>query len=368
VLTRLSVQGFRNLLDVDLRLGPLTALVGPNGAGKTNLLAAIRFLSLLARHPIAEAVRRLAGAEPGPLPTRFAGRSAPRLRLAAELIVRREVTDDLGVPTTAAKSTVRWALTLRPGEGGALELEEESLRPIRQADAHRDTRAWARLAFRDSVVSGRRRQPFVSTGGAVDRPSLRIHQEGLATRRVPARSAPCTMVCGAASAELPTLLAVRRELEAWRTLELEPGGSPRLSALEALAGDRRGYGTWLVEEPDNAIHPARIPELMALLRRIAVDPSRPAGEDNPVRQVLFTTHSPVMVEEVSPAQELVHLDPTEVERDGVSGCFAVPRYPAGSWRCAAAGEATALPPWKLEPYFRRASAPRQLELPTEPED
>ncbi|HEX9736127.1 MAG TPA: AAA family ATPase [Thermoanaerobaculia bacterium] len=45
MIRRLTISNYRSLgQDVDLRLGPLTALVGQNGSGKTNVVDALRFL------------------------------------------------------------------------------------------------------------------------------------------------------------------------------------------------------------------------------------------------------------------------------------------------------------------------------------
>jgi putative ATP-dependent endonuclease of OLD family len=41
VISRLRCQNFRSLEDLDIPLGPLTAIVGPNGAGKTTILHAL---------------------------------------------------------------------------------------------------------------------------------------------------------------------------------------------------------------------------------------------------------------------------------------------------------------------------------------
>lgn len=47
MLTRLTVNGFKNLIGVDVRFGPFTCIAGANGVGKSNLFDAIRFLSAL---------------------------------------------------------------------------------------------------------------------------------------------------------------------------------------------------------------------------------------------------------------------------------------------------------------------------------
>jgi predicted ATPase len=44
MITRLQVQNFKSLRDLDLELGPLNVLVGPNMSGKSNILSAFKFL------------------------------------------------------------------------------------------------------------------------------------------------------------------------------------------------------------------------------------------------------------------------------------------------------------------------------------
>ncbi len=51
MLTRLKVNGFKNLVNVDVSLGPFTCIAGVNGVGKSNLFDAIMFLSALADRP-----------------------------------------------------------------------------------------------------------------------------------------------------------------------------------------------------------------------------------------------------------------------------------------------------------------------------
>ena len=59
MLTRLKVDGFKNLVGADIRFGPFTCIAGANGVGKSNLFDAIRFLSLTANYSLLEAALRV---------------------------------------------------------------------------------------------------------------------------------------------------------------------------------------------------------------------------------------------------------------------------------------------------------------------
>ena len=75
-------------------------------------------------------------------------------------------------------------------------------------------------------------------------------------------------------------------------------GTLRFLALAVLEMDPETQGVLCLEEPENGIHPARIPAILRLLRDIAVDTSELAGPDNPLRQVIVNTHSPAVFQEV----------------------------------------------------------------------
>ena len=53
LLARVTVAGVAGLPDLELELGPVTALVGPRGSGKSQLLASIAWL-LTGRPPIVQ--------------------------------------------------------------------------------------------------------------------------------------------------------------------------------------------------------------------------------------------------------------------------------------------------------------------------
>ncbi|MFQ6132164.1 MAG: AAA family ATPase [Armatimonadota bacterium] len=80
-ITRLHVQGYRCLRDVDLELRPLTVLIGPNGSGKSSLLDVLLLLKQGLSGELGEALNERGGL--GRLATY--GREGP---LAVELVCR----------------------------------------------------------------------------------------------------------------------------------------------------------------------------------------------------------------------------------------------------------------------------------------
>ncbi len=75
-------------------------------------------------------------------------------------------------------------------------------------------------------------------------------------------------------------------------------GTLRFLALASIEIDPTLTGLTCMEEPENGIHPERIGAMLRLLGDIAVDAEVPTGEDNPLRQVIINTHSPVVVSQV----------------------------------------------------------------------
>lgn len=82
-------------------------------------------------------------------------------------------------------------------------------------------------------------------------------------------------------------------------------GTLRFLALTVLEQDPTASGLICLEEPENGIHPKRVPAMLQLLEDIAVDVDEPTGPDNPLRQVIVNTHSPVVVSQVTDDSLLV---------------------------------------------------------------
>ncbi|MCG8925545.1 AAA family ATPase [Lentzea sp. CC55] len=239
MLTRLEVDGFKNLVDTNIDFGAFTCIAGENGTGKSNVFDAIHFLSLLADRSLLDAAQEVRGihgertGDPRDLFWNGYSASNPRLKFAAEMIVPGEVEDDFGRPSRPTITFLRYELSLgyqaaRGSEKiGRLTLLEESLQHINLGDAPKRLRFPHNAGkFRKSILKGHRSgKAFISTAIENDQPVIKIHQDG-GSRGQPKPSAayraPATVVSTVTSADDPTILAARREMQSWRRLALEP--------------------------------------------------------------------------------------------------------------------------------------------------
>lgn len=457
MLTRLRVEGFKNLLDVDVRFGPYTCVAGPNGVGKSNLFDAILFLHLLTKHPIMEAVRLLRetkgrSAEPRSLFTTLGDFRAPEMRFTADLVVNRSAQDDFGVATDASISTLRYSVAFRLDQDNGterLELVHEGLEAITQRAARASLGFPAGKEFKDSCITGRRAGvPFISTQTEETEPVIQVHQEGHGGRKVPAPKSTRTTLGGMASSDFPTILAAHREMESWRTLLLEPSamrapsfyqddrvissrganlpgaifrlqqqerqsgqvcaelanslsqliddirelrirddpktetltlevrgadcvfyparslsdGTLRFLVLATLALDPDVRGIICLEEPENGVHPTRIPAIVSLLRDIAVDPQHAVDADNPLRQVVVNTHSPEVVQNCDPQAELIFIDDVCVTRNKNRGHVAAIKVPKTSWRARVDQGSAPIAPGRIAPYLPHGTSSRPNQM------
>jgi len=476
MLLRLKVNGFKNLMDVDVRFGPFTCVAGANGVGKSNLFDAMRFLSLLANKTLTEAALsvRAEGGSASDLRSLFhrvGDRYEDCMSFEAEMIVPAKAVDDLGQTGEASITILRYLLELgyrqdvrNSASLGSLEILKEELSHIKKGEAGKHLIfPHSRKKWRDGIVVGARRSPFISTEGDGEARVIKLHQDrsgtGRGGGRTLARSAanlPRTVLSVANAAESPTVLCARREMESWRILQLEPSAlrkpdeinaSPHLSingahlpaslyrlahtavvhskdqesvidpdfiyskvanrlttligdvrkvwvdrddkretltlqvtgidgtdhparslsdgtlrflALSVLELDVTAQGLICLEEPENGIHPERIPAMLQLLRDIATDPDEPVDETNPLRQVIVNTHSPAVVSEV-PDDSLLLADIGEDVRDRMRFKKVSFSCLSDTWRTKAPEKPPIVSKGKLMAYLNPSSPPKSKE-------
>lgn len=97
--------------------------------------------------------------------------------------------------------------------------------------------------------------------------------------------------------ELLTLNLIARDQTSHPAHALSDG-TLRFLALSVLDLDPLSKGLLCLEEPENGIHPDRIPSILKLLQDIACDTGYAVDDENPLRQVIINTHSPAVVRKV----------------------------------------------------------------------
>lgn len=251
----MQVHGFKNLLEFDASFGPFNCIAGENGVGKSNIFDAIQFLSLCADRSLVEAAQEVRSSrtegvgEPEHLFT--AGSTSRSMQFAIEMVVPRNVEDDFGTIVSPSITLLRYELEIgyeAPSSSvrhGRLVVEREELHHINRGDAHRHLRFPLSVRnFRDLIVTGRRSGgPFISTEAENER--ITVHgdsgRRGRPRRALPTR-AGTTVVSTINSADDPTILAARREMQSWRRLALEPSAlraADRYVDPQIMASDGR---------------------------------------------------------------------------------------------------------------------------------
>lgn len=129
-------------------------------------------------------------------------------------------------------------------------------------------------------------------------------------------------------------------------------GTLSFIALVLKQMEKRGQGLLCMEEPENGIHPRRIPAILDLLQDIAVDPEIPVDEANPLRQVIINTHSPAVVQQV-PEESLIVADRVPaLSKEGQQFHQLAFSVLPGSWRAKADPKASLITKGSLLAYLR----------------
>ncbi|MDD9980178.1 MAG: ATP-binding protein [Gammaproteobacteria bacterium] len=138
-------------------------------------------------------------------------------------------------------------------------------------------------------------------------------------------------------------------------------GTLRFLALSVLAEDPEAKGLICIEEPENGIHPERLPAMAELIRDLAVDVNDPIDSGNIMRQVILATHSPYFLQLQSPNDVLIAQE--TLMRCGDSSMRGLRCYSLeGSWRAAVGSGNSVLGISMMQDYLQPPEGV-QLRLP-----
>lgn len=354
MLTRLHVENFKCLRDVDIALGPFTVLIGPNDSGKSSILDALRLLGRTMREPLADIFhgddewRHLVWKQTQA--ASFAievdlknGLSENRYKL--DLRARNAFEEHVGGPDGGPPLVLRLPGRARTClsdhvRGWLRELGSLSLVPDEEAGevSEEDDEVLARLCS-DHL------HDLLALAAA---PRYRLNPEHLRRPAPTSRDAVLTPTGDNLAAVLDRLIsgpdrtaiirleeALHKAIPTLRgialpTVEGAPGaktlefvldtpnkaqpvtipcahasdGAMLLTAFLALAFSDEP-GMILIEEPENGLHPSRLHEVFDMLRDIS-----DGKVGNAPRQIIVTTHSPLLLNYARPEEvRIVQRDP-----------------------------------------------------------
>lgn len=252
MITRLKVNGFKNLVNVDVRFGAFTCIAGANGVGKSNLFDAIQFLSLLSETTLINAATsvRAETSQSGDIESLFhrSGTTVgKRMDFVVEMIVPQQGIDDFGQKVFAAWTFLRYSLSLVHRESSDLtaiplevineELERIPQHEVKQSLLFQPNKDWTnsvivggkstspKYLYTESESGSNARRVYLrqDTGGNPDRIG---HKRG-SPSPVATSNLPRTVLSSVNSAERPTVLMAKREMQSWRQMRLEPSALRR---------------------------------------------------------------------------------------------------------------------------------------------
>ncbi|WP_262057897.1 AAA family ATPase [Streptomyces sp. STR69] len=321
MITRIEIDGFKTFDDFSLDVPPFLVLLGANGSGKSNLLEAIALLGRLVREPSSQTLVRYAR-RGGP---RELFRRRPDGSLVDEIHIRANVLVETSEPELAhvgvhayigfrnAPDPLDVVVTIKDSRFGdevdrALKRATEGWRlldPLPDAmrlpaDAY-DIEALTEDGRNLGAVLGRlwkskeRKSAFLADAAAV-LPDVR----------------KIDVVQDRDQAQWDVW--IQYQYEPWMAPRVVSGGTLRVLALLAAAHDPAHPGVLMVEEPENGLHPNRVPRLLERLKARVTDLAayeEPAeGVGDALRQIIVTSHSPVVLASLldEASQDVVFMD------------------------------------------------------------
>lgn len=227
MITKIEISGFKSFQDFKVELSPFVVVAGLNAAGKSNLFDAIQLLSRLSQVKIVEAFDNLRGEAHELFSQNGDGTSASDMHFAVELLLDRQVRDAWGGVADLKYTRLRYSLDIvrRADKRGVerLFVSKEELSVIRRSedDWYRRYVGLHNHSWQVQLTGGR--APFISTKEENGVSTIYLHQDnGSSGRPRPTADLESTMLSSVTNTDFPHALAVKKEMENWHFLQLNP--------------------------------------------------------------------------------------------------------------------------------------------------
>lgn len=361
MISSIRLSSFKGHRETRMPLGRLTVLVGPNGAGKTSVLQALELLTRLVRESPKQVLRGnlspwdlLQRGSPGPVAVVAEGKAGDGpWRLSLEVPVSEK---DSGL--FQSQPTVAWNF------GGTAHIRQNVDRPL--ADLWSDARFAQTIGpamlyrfdarrIAEAAYSGDENPTVNEDGGntAVVLAALKLEQEEV-FERIEAelrKIVPNLQRIRVKRVKMPRETAAHPSAEAWvgNKIFLDFKGASdvpahaasegtliTLALLTALCSPMRPR-LLLLDDIDHSLHPQAQMHLMRELKRLL--------EEFPEVQLVATTHSPYILDELEPSDVRVFA----LRPDGSVACRSLSEHPQAE---KMKGVLTSGQLWSLDPEWR----------------
>jgi predicted ATPase len=273
MITRIEIDGFKSFVDFELDVPPFLVIVGSNNGGKSNLLEAIEFVRDAFRNPSRVLFNRKRGNMLDLFHRDEGSMVSDGFEIKIEIssggtlrAVARFEPAGVKVDTGADDVTPEW-LFLQPDPGVMRRPASLGDRGPLLEDGSNLAAVIARFADGDEL-----KDLMIDAAGIIP------HLQEIAP------------VVDEARREVDFDLAMSRGGTFRPTVASD--GTLRTLAILAAAHDLPAGGTLIVDEIETGLHPAHQGQLLRRLRNLVLR--------KPGRQIIVTTHSPVVLGEILP--------------------------------------------------------------------
>ncbi|MFJ9380013.1 AAA family ATPase [Streptomyces sp. NPDC101455] len=323
MITRIEIDGFKTFDHFSLDVPPFLVLLGANGSGKSNLLEAIALLGHLVQNPSSQTL------------VRHARRGGPR-----ELFRRRpdgSLVEEIRIGATVLLETSEFGLVqvVINAHIGYREAPDPLNVMVRVTADNPGFDAMAQVELTHATYGWRLLDPLPNAmrqpADAYDNEALTEDGRNLGAVlgrlwRSPERRSAFLADVAAVLPDVREIDVVQDKDQAlwdiWIQHKYEPkmaprvvsGGTLRVLALLAAAHDPAHPGLLMLEEPENGLHPNRVPRLLERLKArvtdLDADERLGKRERGALRQIIVTSHSPVVLASLldEASQDVVFMD------------------------------------------------------------
>ncbi len=335
MITRVEIENWKAIRKVAIDLGPMTVLVGPNDAGKSTILQALEFLGRAAQRAAAD----FSPWFDDPQKIIRDGDRDATLRIAVDGSTQ---ADEYRFEATWGFVDGRFQLRGSRVESGGgafsgifpneLVFTVGHFPPIVRVIADDLAAFSVRFDPHNLVIPAAADDAFQSDGfglaSVIDALLTDIDRTGRDAFEATLRrfSKHVTAIGTRPAAAEPQVLGVslpsksRKEITFGmpgnRVVPASHASSGLLLAAAYIALRHTGYRRFLIDEPENGVHPRALLQIIDVLRELAKDG----------RQVVMTTHSPVLLSYIDPADIRV------VTRDAASGVKVTPALESAAFK------------------------------------